>query len=171
MSSADPRAVAEAAAWAGGSVLLRHLRGDLEVAGSGAGQFNGAPACRRAPRHQFRHNPVGGVLQLKSVGVADRQHEADNHPYRGHLGRRGEAAAEHARQGAADQDQEANPVQERQLLVIIQSRHGAAVAQRDDHQCAAEGKQSHHLQRAAHVNSPLRTLTLRSLRSGVLNLP
>jgi myo-inositol-1(or 4)-monophosphatase len=32
MSSADPRAVAEAAAWAGGSVLLRHLRGDLEIA-------------------------------------------------------------------------------------------------------------------------------------------
>lgn len=32
MSSADPRAVAEAAAWAGGAVLLRHLRGDLEIA-------------------------------------------------------------------------------------------------------------------------------------------
>jgi myo-inositol-1(or 4)-monophosphatase len=32
MSSADPRAVAEAAAWAGGSVLLRHLHGDLDVA-------------------------------------------------------------------------------------------------------------------------------------------
>jgi len=32
MSSADPRTVAEAAAWAGGSVLLRHLHGDLDIA-------------------------------------------------------------------------------------------------------------------------------------------
>jgi hypothetical protein len=38
--------------------------------------------------------------------------------------------------------------------VIVKSRHGAAVADYDDNQCAAEGEQSYDLQRAAHVISP-----------------
>src|SRR5262249_38052524 len=60
---------------------------------------------------------------------------------------------EHARQGAADQDQEADPVKQRQLLMIVESCHGASVVERDDDQCAAEGEQSHDLQRAVHLSS------------------
>src|SRR5262249_45963010 len=45
-------------------------------------------------------------------------------------------------------------IEQRQLLVIIEAGHGAAMVNRDDHQCADHGKKPQGLQRTAHDISP-----------------